>query len=310
MRCAVTGGCGFIGTHLVQALLRYGHSVLVVDRRISRLMNQLSSEHPGRVMTLQEDISKAGVMWELFDSVDIIFHLAAQVDVQKSIQDPVSALHDDLLSTVRILKAAASHSPPIRIVLASSAAVYGACGGELEEGYARLVTPSSPYGIHKRSCEMYAEMYRTLHQLDTVCLRYFNVYGPGQLNTQAVVPSFLLGAMRDGVVRVTGDGTQTRDFIHVQDVVEATLKAGFSSFSGLNQVFNVGTGKPHSLLKLIDLIREVTNLHIRIEYVSSAPGDIPHSYASLDRVKTLGWSPRVSLLEGLRDTVSYYRKMV
>lgn len=249
----------------------------------------------------RSDLSNEVQCSVLVAGMDVVYHLAAETDMAKSTMDPAGAMWDDLQSTVNILRACAERERPPRVVIASSAAVYGDTFHQpLKEEDAEGARPRSPYAIHKRACEMYAEVYSVLNNLSVACLRYFNVYGPGQVNTKALIPAFILAAIRDGTVHVNGTGEHTRDFVYVSDVVDATIMMGSVREIG---VWNVGTGHSRSIMDVARVLRKTMRINIKITRDPARKYDILHSRANIDKIGQLGWTPKVSFEEGLEKTV-------
>jgi len=308
MRNVVTGSSGFIGGHLVRALLDLGESVIAVDKRYSDELEEWGALHPGDLEIICDDLSDKGSWKGIVDGADRIFHLAAETDLGKSVRSPAASLSDDLLTTVNLLDACVKAGTSPRIVIASSAAIYGdLVSNPVSEDDSKEAIGLSPYAIHKRSCEMYADMYRVVHGLSVVCLRYFNVYGPGQENLQAVVPAFTLGILRGNAAVIRGDGLQSRDFIHVRDVVDATISMGDTKYVGQ---FNVGCGRSYTLLELILILEELSGERFEVNYQPASNWDIKHSCADISHLRRTGWVPKLGLKAGMVDTLAYYQGLI
>jgi UDP-glucose 4-epimerase len=295
VRTLVTGGAGFIGSHVVDALLARGDEVAVVDH-----MRRHSSVAEGARL-FRADVSDVGAMVEAFREArpQVVFHLAAQIDVRRSVRDPA---HDALVNiggTAAVLEAARDAGVR-RVVLASTAAVYGD-PEDLPTPEAAPIEPLSPYGAGKAAAETYLELYMRLHGISTLSLRMANVYGPRQNphGEAGVIAIFCGAAASGGAVTRFGDGRQTRDFIFVADVVEAFVAAGDSAVSG---ALNVGTGRETSLLEI-----EQT---LELEAIAQ-PGRLGEVRRScLDpraAADALDWHARTSLREGLRLTLAEIR---
>ncbi|WP_135852550.1 NAD-dependent epimerase/dehydratase family protein [Halorussus salinus] len=288
----ITGGAGFVGSHLAEAL--------VADNEV-RILDNLSGgtrEHvPAGADLVEGDICDEETLTDAMDGADLVFHEAALVSVEESVANPPESNRVNAAATVALLEQARDEDA--RVVLASSAAVYGHPDSvPVEEGDPK--EPTSPYGIDKLSLDHYARRYHDLYGLETVPLRYFNVYGPRQNpEYSAVVNVFFQQAADGGPLTVEGDGEQTRDFVHVRDVVRANLLAATTDRVG--EPFNVGTGGSVTVNELAETVVEVTNSDAEITHVEPRPGDIRHSEADISKAREeLGYEPTVPLDEGLR----------
>lgn len=301
-RALVTGGAGFIGSSLVRALVERGVAVRVLDDFSSGSRDRLRGLE-GSVEIIEGDIRDAAACGDACRDVEIVFHLAALLSVPRSIADP---LHSDAVNTggtLRMLLAARA-SGARRFVFSSSSAVYGDTT-VIPTPERVLAEPASPYGVQKLAGEHYCRIFTRLYGLETVSLRYFNVYGPGQdaqSEYAAVIPKFLARLRAGQPPIVFGDGEQTRDFCHVADVVAANLQAAETTNNeALGGVLNVAGGAGASLNDLLRLLGAVTGVDLPAVHEAERPGDIRHSVADITRAReTLGFSPAVSLEEGLR----------
>jgi UDP-glucose 4-epimerase len=286
----VTGGAGFIGTHLVTALAD-ANSVRLLDTSSTGR----SANLPADVTAVQGDIRDQRTLADVMAGVDVVFHLAAQVSVPDSIDYP-RATHDTNLSgTVCVLEQARKNDS--RVVFASSAAVYGE-PDEIPVDESAPKRPMSPYGISKCGADQYTRRYADLYGLPTVALRYFNVYGPSTHTTGGVVSAFVDRARGGDPLLVHGDGEQTRDFVHVSDVVQANILAAQTEAVG--RAYNVGTGTRVSINRLATLVKQLAPTDPRIEHTEGRTDDITHSCADISRaVDRLGYDPAVSLQDGL-----------
>ncbi|MFC6733662.1 NAD-dependent epimerase/dehydratase family protein [Haladaptatus sp. DYSN1] len=293
----VTGGAGFIGSHLVDALVPT-NTVRVVDDFSTGSRANL----PQGVTVFEGDVRDSGVLREAMDGVDLVFHEAGFVSVKGSIESPYFSNLVNANATVAVLELAREHDA--RVVIASSAAIYGA-PESVPIGEDARTAPDSPYGIDKLTADHYARAYNRLYGLDTVALRYFNVYGPRQTagDYSGVISTFVRQATQGGPITVHGDGSQTRDFIHVSDVVQANLLAGVTEHTG--QAYNVGTGQALSILELAELIRDLADTPVEIQFTEPRTGDIQHSCADVSRIRDrLGFGAQVSLDDGLSELVA------
>ena len=290
----VTGGAGFIGKHLVDAL---------VDDNDVRVLDNFSSGSPGalddRVDLVEGDIRDPDAVERATEDVDVVFHEAGIIDVEESVRNPVGTDDVNCDGTLRVLEAA--KEADARVVLASSTAVYGQ-PTEVPVGESEPKTPLSPYGLQKLGLDHYARLYHELYDVETVALRYFNVYGPGQSNSDysGVVSVFLERAARGEPLVVHGEGTQTRDFVHVDDVVQANLRAATADVAG--EAYNVGTGSSVTINELAELVRDVTNSNVDIVHEDGREGDIEQSEADIRKATDeLGYEPTIPLREGVRS---------
>ena len=289
----VTGGAGFIGTHLTRALAA-DNDVIVLD--------DCSSGDPDRLPTdiefVRGDVRDQTTIEEVVEPVDIIFHQAALVSVTRSVSDPRASHTRNAHGTLEVLEAARRHDT--RVVLASSAAIYGRPQQlPIDEGHPK--EPISPYGLDKLSLDHLGRLYHDLYDLETVCLRYFNVYGPGQPTNEysGVISVFRDRARTDDELPIFGDGNQTRDFVHVDDVVTANCLAATTDCVG--GAYNVGTGRRVSITELAELIVEQTDSSGELVYHPSREGDVRHSEADISKAQNeLEFEPTVSLEQGIQ----------
>ena len=297
VRAVVTGGAGFIGSHVVDALLTRGDEVHVLD--------DFSSGNPDNVPTgtrVHEGDIRADAE-RFFDEArpEVIFHLAAQVDVRVSVERPDHDADVNVIGTVRVLEAARAHGAKV-VFSSTGGAIYGECDGPATEDHAR--EPLAPYGVSKLAGEEYLATWNRLYGAGHVALRFGNVYGPRQdPHGEAGVVAIFMKLLRDGgTPGIFGDGTQTRDYVYVADVVSATLAAPGRS----GGVFNVGTGIETSVLELYERIQRATGIEREPEFAAHRPGELERSVLDPSRAgRELGWEPRHSLDEGLAETWAY-----
>jgi UDP-glucose 4-epimerase len=302
MRALVTGGAGFIGSHVVDALLREGGGVTVLDNLSSGRRENVA---PG-VVLVEGDIRDPAAVADAFARAqpEVCFHLAAQADVRVSVERPDYDAEVNVLGTIRVLEAARAHGA--RVVFASTGgAIYGECERPAPEGSERR--PLAPYGTSKLAGEEYLATYNRLHGTSHVALRFGNVYGPRQdPHGEAGVVAIFLGLLATGgTPRIFGDGSQTRDYVFVGDVVRATL-AGARSGGG---VFNVGTGRETSVLELYDACRRVAGSDVEAQLAPARPGELQRSVLDPSLADAaLGFRAEVSLDEGLAATWDWVRE--
>ncbi len=297
MHVLITGGAGFIGSHTTRRLLSQGHQVTVLDN-LSNGRRENLPENPNLRLVVG-DIADPTAVTDALDGTDRVLHLAAQVSVVASVEEPRRSCHDNLLGYVTVLDGA-RRAGINRFVYASSAAVYGQ-PSELPLRETSAPAPSSPYGLEKLVNDRYATLYRELHSLSTLGMRYFNVYGPGQDPSSpysGVISCFVDRLSKGQNLTVHGDGLQTRDFVYVGDVAQANITALSSTAEG---VLNIGTGSSCTLLELIETLGKVAGISPTINHTAAREGDIRHSAMTPERLQQVfGTVPSTSLEQGLR----------
>ncbi len=307
----VTGGAGFIGSHLVERLLADGHRVRVLDNFStgSRANLPFAARAGARLEILEGDIRDLATVERAVAGVDLIFHQAAMRSVPRSVKDPLGANEHNVTGTLHVLEAA-RRGGVRRVVYASSSSVYGA-RPELPKREDQAPAPVSPYAVSKVANEQYAAVWTQLYGVETVGLRYFNVFGPRQdpaSEYAAVIPRFILWGLRGEPLEVHGDGTQSRDFTYVDNAVEANVLAGRAD-GVAGEVFNVGCGQRTSLLQIVDRLEALLGRRLTRRHTPSRPGDVPHTLADIDRAKRrLGYTPVVGFDEGFRRAVEFFRE--
>lgn len=304
----VTGGAGFIGSHLIDVLLAEGCRVTVIDDLSTGHLSNL--EHVQEHITFyQGDIRDQELLDKCARGCDIIFHQAAMVSVPQTVENPIDSAMVNDLGTLFVLDAARKNSVK-RVVLASSCAVYGD-DPQLPKHETLKPKPQSPYAVQKLTGEFNARLYHELYGLETVCLRYFNAYGPRQdpfSVYSGVISIFLTKAASQESPFIYGDGNQYRDFIFVKDVVKANLLAAAAAGAAGN-VFNIGTGNFVRINRLWEMICDMSGLSIEPQYEPSRPGDIRESVANVDLAKSiLGFEPEYEFSKGLKITFDWYKK--
>jgi len=300
-RALVTGGAGFIGSHLCEALLERGIQVTVLDNLSTGKRENL----PTSVRLVEGSVLDEGTLADAIEDCEVVFHLAAQVSVPESIERPVPSIATNATGTLLLLEHA-RRSGISRFIYSSSSAVYG----DAEPSQKRedlLPLPVSPYGVGKLAGENFVAAYARCYGMQTASLRYFNVFGARQRHDSpysAVIPIFLAHLRKGEPLTVYGDGTQTRDFVFVEDVVRANLLA--MEADGLRgEAFNVASGRSLSLNELIETLAAITGKEPEVRYVPPRPGDIQHSAADIAKAaRELGYEPRYTLENGLRKMLS------
>ncbi len=304
--CVVTGGAGFIGSHLVRRLVKNGVKVKVVDNLTSGTLDNLEGIE-GPVDFIGGDIRDLDCLYSVFAGSQVVFHQAALTSVPASVENPVLTNEVNVPGTLNVLTAA-KQCRVKRVVMASSSAVYGN-SPVLPKSEEHILEPMSPYAISKHVGEMYSTFFSQSQGLETVCLRYFNVYGPKQNpNSEyaAVIPIFISQMLNGKTPVIYGDGHQSRDFVHVDDVVTANLLAA-SAENVSGEVFNIAAGRSFNLNQLVDILNDTLGTQVIPEYQPERRGDVKHSSASIDKARrVLGYAPSINFEEGLRRTVEWY----
>jgi len=307
-KTVVTGGAGFIGSHLVDALIDKGYHVTVIDNLTSGHLSNLSHIKKG-LSFLKDDIRDYNSLKRAVKGCDIIFHQAAVVSVPKTVEDPLESAMVNDIGTLNVMEAARQENVR-RVVLASSCAVYG---DNPESPKKEAMRPNllSPYALQKFTTELQAELYTNLYGLETVALRYFNVYGPRQDPSSVysgVISIFMNKAIKNESPIIYGDGNQSRDFIFVKDVVAANILAAQSD-SAKGEVLNIGTSNNVSVNKLWEMIKEVACSKGTPKYEPPRAGDILESLSNIDKARSkIGFEPSYSLKNGLEATFEWYKK--
>jgi UDP-glucose 4-epimerase len=308
MRVLVTGGGGFIGSHLAARLVADGHDVRVLDNFATGRRSNIDAIG-GDVELIEGDIQSYERAHNAVRGCEIVFHQAALPSVPRSIQDPLTSNATNVIGTLNILLAARDEGVR-RVICASSSSVYGA-NPTLPKQEDMATMPISPYATAKLAGEGYCRSFGVGYGLQTVALRYFNVFGARQDPTSqyaAVIPNFITALLDGTPLTIFGDGEQSRDFTYVDNVVQANLLAvDAPDVSG--RVFNIAYGQKVTLNELVTELQELIGTEAEINYRPRRPGDVPHSLASLERARTeLGYEPRIDLREGLTRTIEHYRE--
>ena len=300
----VTGGPGFIGSHIVEELIRRGKRVRVIDN-LSTGKRENLHHIAEKIDFIEADLRDLDVAVKGVRGADFVLHQAAVPSVPRSIEDPKGVTEHNVIGTLHILMAARDANVK-RVVYASSSSVYG--DSPLlpkEEDF--FPSPLSPYAASKLAGEYYCKVFYQVYGLETVCLRYFNVFGPKQDPLSpyaAVIPKFIRMALEKKQLAIYGDGEQTRDFSFVSNVVNANMLA--CEVEGVaGETINVGCGEKISLNQLVEELRKIIDPNLKVKYSPPRPGDVKHSLASIKKARELlGYKPSVSFTEGLRKTVA------
>ena len=307
-KIVVTGAAGFIGSNLMDKLLELGAEVIAIDNlfngRLENLSEALNHEnfefHKG-------DIRDLNFLLDIFKDVDIVYHQAAFTSVPQSVKMPFNCNDVNVNGVLNVLNAAKKTGVE-KVIFASSSSVYGDTPTlPKREDMPRI--PISPYGVAKLACESYMQVYHHVYGLKTVSLRYFNVYGPRQRDSpySGVIAIWLGRIIRNEDLIIFGDGTNSRDFTYIKDVVKANLLAAQKDVSG--EIINIGANSPITLTELAKLMLTLTNREdLKITYTDPRPGDILHSYADISKAKKLlGFEPEYDQEKGLRDYFKWYK---
>ncbi|HJO03088.1 MAG TPA: NAD-dependent epimerase/dehydratase family protein, partial [Acidobacteriota bacterium] len=322
MKYVVTGGAGFIGSHVVSALLRHGHDVVVIDNLFSGTRDNLddalasAGDRAGVLTSLVADILDEDAVHEALDGAQAVFHQAAIASVPRSFDDPASTLRVNIEGTATLLEACRKLGVG-RVVMASSSSVYGD-SLTLPKHEEMSLAPLSPYALSKRVGEDLLEIWSRQYGTQTVALRYFNIFGPRQdpdSEYAAVVPKFILRMLEGLPPIIFGDGRQSRDFTFVDNAVVANLLAAGIDLDddralapgSRSEVVNIGVGERYSLLELVESLNAILGTSIEPEFAPARVGDVRNSQAAIERAReAIGYVPRVSVGDGLERTVAWY----
>jgi len=309
MKALVTGGAGFIGSHLVDALVERGDDVVAVDNLSTGRQENLATATANGAELVEGDITDPSIVAAEFERTrpEVVFHLAAQIDVRRSVTDPVFDMNVNVGGTINLLEAARLMDSPRFVFASTGGAIYGEGQGlELPLDETATCRPDAPYGQSKFAAEGYASLFGRLFGLSTVALRLGNVYGPRQdpLGEAGVVAIFCGALLTGGTPRVFGDGHQTRDYVYVDDIVAAFLAAAAVDSTG---TYNVGTGVETSVLDLGKLIGEACDRPFEPEMAPPRAGEVQRIAIDSGRATTdLGWRAQTPLVDGLRETANSF----
>ncbi|MBT4349482.1 SDR family oxidoreductase [bacterium] len=305
----VTGGAGFIGSNIVKTLVERAYVIKVLDNISTGYLKNLDSIMD-KIEFIEGDINDSELLNKILPGVNFVLHQAALPSVPRSIDDPIKSHHNNVTGTLNLLTAAKKNKVQ-RVVIASSSSVYG----DREEEY-KVETlkpqPLSPYAVTKYASEVYCKVFSHIYDLETVCLRYFNVFGPQQDPNSpysAVIPLFVKAIQNNQAPTIFGDGNHSRDFTFVQNNVEANILAMHSDKVGKGETINIACGKSFSLIYLMDQINKILNKNIKANFTDNRPGDIKKSLADISKAeKLLGYKPVINFDDGLKQTVDWLVK--
>ena len=306
MRILVTGAAGFIGSNLVDGLLAAGHEVRALDNFSTGHRSNLDHV-AGDVDIVEGDLrSYERVSWAV-RGCDAVFHEGAMPSVPRSVQDPLTSSEINIGGTLNVLLAARDAGVR-RVVFASSSSVYGDAPG-LPRVETQATSPLAPYAVSKLAAEQYCRVAHVVYGLETVCLRYFNVFGRRQdpfSQYSAVIPKFMTAMQAGTAPTIYGDGAQSRDFTHVDDVVAANLLA-LDAPAAAGRIYNIACGRQVSLNDLVAQLNDILGTQLEAEHLQPRPGDVKHSLADVERAAhELGFRASVELAQGLRRTIAAY----
>ncbi len=304
----VTGGAGFIGSNIGQRLLEDGHTVRVLDNFSTGQEQNLASIRSD-IELIAGDIRDMTAVQKCMRGVEVVFHEAALPSVPRSVEDPFQSHDNNITGTLNVLIAARDNGVR-RLIFASSSSVYG---DTLVLPKVEHMPPSllSPYALNKLAGEYYCKLFSSVYNMETISLRYFNVYGPNQnpeSEYAAVIPKFIAAFLQEKPPVIYGTGEQTRDFTYIDNVVDANLLAAQVPHTS-GEVMNIATGKRISLNQLINSLQDLTGKHLAPEYAESRIGDVLHSLADISQAQTfLGYSPKIDFTTGLQRTLEWFSK--
>ncbi len=304
-KIVVTGGLGFIGSHLVESLIK-DNEVTIIDDQSSGKLENIKSLNKQNIELIKGSINDLNLK-KIFEDKDYVFHHAALISVPESVLDPLKFNEINVKGTLQVLMAAKDNNIK-KLVFASSAAVYGD-NKTLPLSEEAPINPLSPYAVNKVTGELYSQVFTEAYGLPTVSLRYFNVFGPRQdpnSSYAAVIPNFIEAVLNNRRPVIYGNGEQSRDFIYVKHIAEANIKACESHITG---VFNVAMGKSTTINQLVEIINEAIGKNITPVYADPRPGDVKHSLADISEASLFGFHPHSDFKSELRETIKWFSSL-
>lgn len=301
-KIVVTGGLGFIGSHIVEALIK-NNKVIIIDNEETGSIDNIKHLPQENIDVKLGDINTINLN-DIFEGSDYVMHEAALPSVPRSIKDPIKSNEANITGTMKVL-IAARDSNVSKVICASSSSVYGD-SPTLPKVETMSLNPKSPYAVTKATGELYCQTFTNIYDLPTVSLRYFNVFGPRQdPNSQysAVIPKFITAILKGESPLIYGDGTQSRDFTFIKNVVKANILACESKETG---VFNVACGRRIILNDLVDIINDILGKEVKPKYVDPRPGDIKHSLADISRIESLGYKTEDNFKNEIMETIEFF----
>jgi UDP-glucose 4-epimerase len=307
LNCVITGGAGFIGSHIAEQLLNQGASkVTIIDNLSTGKMENIKHLDQDRIEFVKGNITELGLK-KIFENNDYIFHEAAVASVPESITHPTKTNNINITGSLEILKAACEVEVK-KVVSASSSAVYGETK-KLPNSEDLPLNPLTPYAVTKATLELYSNAFTSTYNLPTACLRYFNVFGPRQdaeSEYSAVIPKFINALLNDEQPIINGDGEQTRDFINVKNVADANIKMAESDVTG---VYNIAHGVSTSIKELLEMICDIMGYDFNPLYREKQKGDIVHSVADISKAKNvINFESEHNFKNELKETIDYFTK--
>ena len=304
MKALVTGGAGFIGSHLAEELAKDNEVIILDNLSTGRMDNIKDLVKKSNVKFVKGSMTDLPLLQDIIGDVDYVFHQGAIPSVPRSIKDPSASNDANINGTLNVLTAS-KEAGVKKVVYASSSSVYGDTP-EMPKKEAMKPNPLSPYAVTKIAGEYYCKVFQEVYGLKTVSLRYFNVFGQRQDPTSeyaAVIPKFITSILDNKPPTIYGDGEQSRDFTFVKYVVEANILAAESDATG---VFNIACGRRITINKLVDMINEILGKDVKPVYAASRAGDVKHSLADISRAKSFGYEPKSNFKEGLKETIRWF----
>ena len=311
MKVLITGGAGFIGSNLARAFIKEGVKVKIIDN-FSTGKRENIEDIKDKIEFIEGDITDKRTIEEAVKGVDYVLHEAAIPSVARSVEDPISSNHANITGTLLLLEASRRFNIK-RVIYASSSSAYGDTP-TLPKREDMKPLPLSPYAITKLTGEYYMKVYCELFKVETISLRYFNVFGPYQdpkSEYAAVIPRFITRMLRDEPPVIFGDGLQTRDFCYIDNVIDANFKAIKAGRVAVGKVFNIACGRRIDLLTLVDIINKYLGKDLKPIFDKPRPGDIKHSLADISLAKKLlGYEVKVEVEEGLKRTIDWFKTVI
>lgn len=305
----ITGGAGFIGSNIAKELVRLGEGVVILDNFATGKKENIA-DVKDKIKLVEGDLRDIEAVKKACGGIDYVLHQGALPSVQRSVENPAATNEVNVQGTLNVL-IAAKEAGVKRVIYAASSSAYGDTP-TLPKVETMKENPLSPYAVSKLTGEHYSKVFASLFNLETICLRYFNVFGPNQDPTSqysAVIPRFIIAMLKDESPTIYGDGTQSRDFTFVENVIQANLLAvKTQNREAIAKTCNIACGNKYSLNEMVDALNELMGKKIKPKYAEGRKGDVKHSLADISLAgKLIGYKPKVSFKEGLRRTIEWYK---